>query len=1422
MPNIDTLSVTFSAKGTKTAVDNIKAMGLAIRGLATNINAIDTSKLGALANAMNNLKRSAPTKAQASRMTDFGKAMSAMAQSFETVNADKVNNIASSMSALKKTAPTKAQAERLGGFNTAVGSFASAINGVDGSKLDTFATGLEVIKKSTPTKSQTERLTAFASAVTELSNAIGAANIGEFSKDMSVLGGAVEQFKKSSVNSITNAVTAMKNMGQTAQQTATAINNATPKKSQDVKMGDNKGTLEQAKEMFAALDKVEIKASGIARIMEKLGLTTPTKKFKDLENQAEKVRQKYEELRATLNKALQSGEIQTDSGEFRKKQAELDALKNSYNELILKQRELAQEGGAMQLSPTLVSSLNTFRDGASKAVSILKNGLVGGFRLASRFAKSFSSHIKQAGSSLKNMVTHGKSASNMAKKFANEIFRVSKMLKLMVTRMALRKVIAEVGNGFKSLAIHSDEFNNSVSGIMNASKRLGYSFSAMIGPLINALAPALIYIINIFTKLANIINQVIAALTGATTWNKAREFTDSWRDSIEDAGEEAEKTRKTLKKTVLGFDELNQLQDNTDTTKKGKDSGGIDDMFDTIKIDKKWKDVADWLKQMWKLGDFYDLGKKIGEKLRDMLESIPWDQIRKTSNKLGRSLATLINGFVEVERLGYDIGKTIAQSVNTVFEFLNGFVHSLHWDSIGKFIADVFNGFFETIDWPLIKDTVVTGMAGIAEAIQNFIETFHWDNISDFIINAVDTITSGIKAFFEGIDWLDLGRKMGEQIRKAVTGIDWKEVGEALGDIIQAAIDWVAGMLDTMPSVEELIQAATDLLDGLFDKVDSEKLGEEVATILNGVYNFLVGFWEENGDKIKEEVKKFFEGFWNKIDKDALQSVIGGVIKVAVLGGIAAVGWKAVKSYFTNKLVASITAKAISKALGGKIAAGVTEAATGEAATGAATTAGASLGTTIAAGLIAAFAGQQVGTEIGKMIFPEDSELYDQYKGISGFFKEIKDIGVGTVDWIKMAWSGEAAEGNFFTSLSKEEQNYYSALKVHYGQDFPEVMQQNIDIMGSYEAAWLKLKEEGKGYYEETQVKLKKMAEEQTNATKAYSENAEKMKGANQEVKDSLKGLDENSLLYKKLAEEMEETTKQAKNVVEESRNVSTAYKGPTEAVEKYKKQTEESSKTTNEWVEKHRQSKQEWDKLKDSLDKTTASTTSNKKALSDLSATTQTTTKDVKEFTDSIIKESAASDENFTKAISDIIKVQNDLSKNTEESVRNSSKTVSEGTKSILADLDTIRSGMTREKWTFQGVADGLGETFRRAKDAIKKEWNQIAETLNGEHEVGGSKVKIDLPKFARGGFPEDGLFMANRHELVGQFSNGKTAVANNAQIVDGISNGVYSAVSRAMAQNGGSNRYIANTIVVDGDVLARTVTKAQDKQNARYSPAY
>ena len=261
MPNIDTLSIQFSAKGTTTAVRNIKEMGLAVRGLAVNLNAIDTNKVGALASSLSELKKSAPTKAQSQRIATFGDAVKSMATSFNSVNSAKINEFTTAMGAIRKAAPTKQQSEKMGGFNSAISTLANTVNGVSGDKLTSLANGMNFIKKSIPTKGQVERLIGFSDAVTGLSNAIGAANISEFAKDMGTLGDAVQAFKKSSVNSIANAATAMQKMKVEAESAATSISNAASKSGQPVtKMEDTKVASDSTKTLIAALDKVQVKA----------------------------------------------------------------------------------------------------------------------------------------------------------------------------------------------------------------------------------------------------------------------------------------------------------------------------------------------------------------------------------------------------------------------------------------------------------------------------------------------------------------------------------------------------------------------------------------------------------------------------------------------------------------------------------------------------------------------------------------------------------------------------------------------------------------------------------------------------------------------------------------------------------------------------------------------------------------------------------------------------------------------------------------------------------------------------------------------------------------------------------------------------------------------------------------------------------
>lgn len=121
------------------------------------------------------------------------------------------------------------------------------------------------------------------------------------------------------------------------------------------------------------------------------------------------------------------------------------------------------------------------------------------------------------------------------------------------------------------------------------------------------------------------------------------------------------------------------------------------------------------------------------------------------------------------------------------------------------------------------------------------------------------------------------------------------------------------------------------------------------------------------------------------------------------------------------------------------------------------------------------------------------------------------------------------------------------------------------------------------------------------------------------------------------------------------------------------------------------------------------------------------------------------------------------------------------------------IAPWFTLEKWTnlLSGPLNAVQDFWSDITgwfDEIGEKWNNLFGE-KGAFMGGAASVVINSElrpvrqRYATGGFPEDGLFYANHTELVGQFSNGRTAVANNAQIISGIEGGVERAVANVLA---------------------------------------
>ena len=161
-----------------------------------------------------------------------------------------------------------------------------------------------------------------------------------------------------------------------------------------------------------------------------------------------------------------------------------------------------------------------------------------------------------------------------------------------------------------------------------------------------------------------------------------------------------------------------------------------------------------------------------------------------------------------------------------------------------------------------------------------------------------------------------------------------------------------------------------------------------------------------------------------------------------------------------------------------------------------------------------------------------------------------------------------------------------------------------------------------------------------------------------------------------------------------------------------------------------------------------------------------------------------------------------------------NSSTAISES--NSLAS--TIRN--TFSKFTATVSVKSDNSSMSSLKTKIGEMFSKMQIELSAET-VGG-KVLATFKKiagFKTGGFPEDGLFFANHNELVGQFSNGKTAVANNEQITQGIAQAVapavYSAVVSAMQNTQRGNSDVV--VNIDGKQVFKAVQRQANDYTAQ-----
>lgn len=420
-----------------------------------------------------------------------------------------------------------------------------------------------------------------------------------------------------------------------------------------------------------------------------------------------------------------------------------------------------------------------------------------------------------------------KSVADKVKGLNSKLGTLMSSLKRIAFYRVIRTIIKEIGQAFKEgiqnlygwSALVGGEFKNSMDMISTSMLYFKNSVGAAVAPIINALAPAIDFLIDKIVALLNLINQLFARLTGAAYWTKAKKKADEYGDAVGGAGAAAKEAMHYL----APFDELNVLPDNKD---RGGGGGGgatdFSDMFEEVtEFNEALKNFADQIKDAVNRGDWKGLGELLGGKVNEIIERIDFAGIGK---KVGEKInAWFTTKYWTLETINFH---AIGQSIAT---FLNNMLYEIDFDTLGRTITQPFTnignliiGALETVDWGRVGSSIREFITGAFSQIGDFLDKYDWMEVGMKLFD-------GLNEFFSGLDPMSVLVGVVEFAGKLAAALVQIIQGFLLGNktfIDDSGVEWkfdVNGRLvkveDKVPKKDKTIKGLQGELDDLEDKL---------------------------------------------------------------------------------------------------------------------------------------------------------------------------------------------------------------------------------------------------------------------------------------------------------------------------------------------------------------------------------------------------------------------------------------------------------------------------------------------------------------------------------------------------------------------------------------------------------------------------
>lgn len=334
----------------------------------------------------------------------------------------------------------------------------------------------------------------------------------------------------------------------------------------------------------------------------------------------------------------------------------------------------------------------------------------------------------------------------------------------------------------------------------------------------------------------------------------------------------------------------------------------------TTLLNKVFQALAGWVSE----SDLPGVVDKIGKGLTEGLKNINWTDIRQGVLGFVEDIDESINTLFGNSELMSEIGKNIANGINTIKTAIASFWEDLDAEKVGGGIGTFIDSFLDTrnFEGKLMHLTELPQkiLRIVAEAFKNIHTADLGKRIGEGLTNAIknidleqigtdlSTIGTRIGEFIgnllENVDLGDIGKKLSgvakkivEALSKMMDEVDWDEVGNELAHGINQLVFNFTEDEENLANASNIIDGINSFLESLIENVEWEGILDEISSFIeelpldklwSSITQIAIKFWEAKRGIVKawfrEKISGIFDGIWEAINEKLNELNFGDMI----------------------------------------------------------------------------------------------------------------------------------------------------------------------------------------------------------------------------------------------------------------------------------------------------------------------------------------------------------------------------------------------------------------------------------------------------------------------------------------------------------------------------------------------------------------